>query len=91
LTPREAARLQGFPEDYKLSQSDSQAYKQFGNSVAVPVVNAIAKQMLKTLKTLRVEHALHREIDVEKIRKVKVKAALKGLKSAKKTRRSQQS
>ena len=91
LTPREAARLQGFPEDYKVSQSDSQAYKQFGNSVAVPVVNAIAKQMIKTLKTLRTEHTTHRKIDVEKIRKVKVKAALKGLERNKgKTRRAPQ-
>lgn len=45
LTPREAARLQGFPESFRIPVSDTQAYKQFGNSVAVPVVRAIAKQM----------------------------------------------
>ncbi|HON45083.1 MAG TPA: DNA (cytosine-5-)-methyltransferase, partial [Planctomycetota bacterium] len=42
LTPREAARLQGFPENYIIPVSDTQSYKQFGNSVAVPVIHAIA-------------------------------------------------
>lgn len=46
ITPREAARLQGFPESFRIPVSDAQAYRQFGNSVAVPVVNAIAKQMV---------------------------------------------
>jgi DNA-methyltransferase (dcm) len=46
LTPRECARLQGFPEKYVIPVSDPNAYKQFGNSVAVPVIRAIAKQML---------------------------------------------
>jgi len=45
LTPRECARLQGFPEKFIIPVSDAQAYKQFGNSVAVPVIRAIAKQM----------------------------------------------
>ncbi|RMC39080.1 DNA (cytosine-5-)-methyltransferase [Lactobacillus sp. ESL0233] len=49
ITPREASRLQGFPSDYIIPVSDTQAYKQFGNSVAVPVVNAIAKQIIKVL------------------------------------------
>lgn len=49
LTPREAARLQGFPEKYVIPVSDAQAYKQFGNSVCVPVVKAIAMQMRKVL------------------------------------------
>lgn len=49
LTPREAARLQGFPEEYVIPVSDAQAYKQFGNSVAVPVIKAIATQMKKVL------------------------------------------
>lgn len=49
LTPREAARLQGFPEEFIIPVSDSQAYKQFGNSVAVPVIYAIAKQIIKIL------------------------------------------
>jgi DNA (cytosine-5)-methyltransferase 1 len=50
LTPRECARLQGFPKDFKIPVSDTQAYKQFGNSVAVPAVKAVAKQMIKVYK-----------------------------------------
>lgn len=49
LTPREAGRLQGFPNDFKIVVSDTQAYKQFGNSVAVPVIEALAKNILKVL------------------------------------------
>lgn len=49
LTPREWARLQGFPDTYTIPVSDAQAYKQFGNSVCVPVIYAIAKEMIKTL------------------------------------------
>jgi DNA (cytosine-5)-methyltransferase 1 len=49
LTPREAARLQGFPETFMIPVSDVQAYKQFGNSVAVPVVKAIAEAMSQLL------------------------------------------
>ena len=48
LTPRECARLQGYPEDFIVDAvSDVQAYKQFGNSVSVPVIHAIAAEMLK--------------------------------------------
>ena len=50
LTPREAARLQGFPEKFQIPVSDNQAYKQFGNSVAVPVIHAIAKNMVKLME-----------------------------------------
>ena len=49
LTPREAARLQGFPENYIIPVSDTQSYKQFGNSVAVPVIFAIAKAIIAIL------------------------------------------
>lgn len=49
LTPREAARLQGFPENYIIPVSNTQSYKQFGNSVAVPVINAIANNIIKVL------------------------------------------
>lgn len=45
LTPREAARLQGFDESFIIPVSDMQAYKQFGNTVCVPVIKAIAKQI----------------------------------------------
>ena len=50
ITPREAARLQGFPDSFKIPVSDTQSYKQFGNSVAVPVIEAIAKNIYKVLK-----------------------------------------
>ena len=50
ITPREAARLQGFPENFILNTSDVQAYKQFGNSVSVPVIEAIAKNIKKQLE-----------------------------------------
>ncbi len=50
LTPFECARIQGFPEDYKLPKiSDSALYKQFGNSVSVPVIEAVAKQIMTIL------------------------------------------
>lgn len=49
LTPRECARLQGFPEDFVIPVSDTQAYKEFGNSVAVPVIHAIAEQIISVL------------------------------------------
>lgn len=49
LTPRECARLQGFPDDFIIPVSDTRAYRQFGNSVCVPVLNAMAKQMLPFL------------------------------------------
>jgi DNA (cytosine-5)-methyltransferase 1 len=45
LTPRECARLMGFEDSYKIVVSDTQAYKQFGNSVIVPVMKAVAKAM----------------------------------------------
>ncbi|MGC3959862.1 MAG: DNA (cytosine-5-)-methyltransferase [Verrucomicrobiota bacterium] len=50
LTPRECARLMGYPKDFKIPVSDTQAYKQFGNSVVVPVVERIAKEVLATLR-----------------------------------------
>ena len=42
LTPRECARLQGFPDTFKIAVSDTQAYRQFGNSVVVPLMSAVA-------------------------------------------------
>ncbi|MFP7737977.1 DNA (cytosine-5-)-methyltransferase [Priestia aryabhattai] len=50
LTPRECARLQGFPEEFIIPVSDTQAYRQFGNSVAIPVVEAVAKQMIDAIE-----------------------------------------
>jgi DNA (cytosine-5)-methyltransferase 1 len=47
LTPRECARLQGFPKEYVLPASNAAAYKQFGNSVAVPVIKKIASEIIR--------------------------------------------
>ncbi|WP_117881077.1 DNA cytosine methyltransferase [Aureibaculum luteum] len=49
LTPRECARLQGFPESYILPRSNAASYKQFGNSVAVPVIEEIGKKIIDVL------------------------------------------
>lgn len=43
LTPRECARLQGFPDNFKIPVSDTQAYRQFGNSVVVPLIKNVAE------------------------------------------------
>jgi len=50
MTPREWARLQGFPESFKIVVSDAQAYKQFGNSVAVPAIEATARRLMEALE-----------------------------------------
>lgn len=50
LTPRECARVMGFPESFKISKSKTQAYKQFGNSVAIPVLIKITEQILNACK-----------------------------------------
>lgn len=51
LTPLECARIQGFPENYKLPNlADSVLYKQFGNSVSVPVIEAIAREMKRAIE-----------------------------------------
>ncbi len=49
LTPRECARLMGYPESHKIVVSDTQAYRQFGNSVVVPVVEKLAKAVKEAL------------------------------------------
>ncbi len=49
ITPREAANLQGFPLEFKLPESNTKAYQQFGNSVAVPVVTKISEQIVKQI------------------------------------------
>lgn len=52
LTPRECARLQGFPDSFIIPVSNMQAYKQFGNSVAVPVVRAVAQRIIEEMNNL---------------------------------------
>lgn len=60
LTPRECARLMGYGDDFRIPVSDTQAYKQFGNSVAVPVFAAVAKIMQPHIQAL-VQPARQRE------------------------------
>ena len=54
LTPRECARLQGFPEDFIIPVSNAKAYKQFGNSVCIPVIEAVARVMIEYLEKYRI-------------------------------------
>jgi len=52
LTPRECARLQGFPDTFRIVVSDTRAYQQFGNSVVVPLMSTVAKLIVKKLNEL---------------------------------------
>lgn len=52
LTPRECARLQGFPDSFVIPVSDTQAYRQFGNSVVVPLMSNVAKLIAKKIAEL---------------------------------------
>ena len=56
LTPRECARLMGFPDTFKIPVSDTQAYKQFGNSVVVPVISAVARHVTPHVIALKNYH-----------------------------------
>jgi DNA (cytosine-5)-methyltransferase 1 len=51
LTPRECSRLMGYPADFRIPVSDTQAYRQFGNSVVVPVVERIAKAVIESIES----------------------------------------
>lgn len=55
MTPREWARLQGFPDSFKLELADVHLYKQFGNSVTVPVIEAIALKIKEVLDCVKRE------------------------------------
>lgn len=55
LTPRECARLQGFPDDFIIPVSDTQAYKQFGNSVVVPLMTNVAQLVVTKMQELDME------------------------------------
>lgn len=85
LTPREAARLQGFPDSFIIPVGDSQAYKQFGNSVAVPVIKAVAKEVIKALgKLQKTTKKDLQKVDIEKIKKSSVSNVLKRQKATSK-------
>lgn len=53
LTPRECARLMGYPDTFRIPVSDTQAYKQFGNSVVVPVIAEVARMMVPHVHALQ--------------------------------------
>ncbi len=59
LTPRECARLMGYPDSFKIPVSDTQAYKQFGNSVVMPVIKEIARIMKPHILQLKEEEELN--------------------------------
>lgn len=59
MTPRECARLMGYPDEMKIVCSDTRAYKQFGNSVAVPVVTAICTQVVAALRGTTLRRKIH--------------------------------
>jgi len=74
LTPNECARLMGYPKDFVIPVSDTQAYRQFGNSVVVPVVEAIAREVMVSLQRPLDEPpllALHNKKPTEKSVKAK--------------------
>ena len=52
LTPRECARLQGFPDTFQIPVSDNQAYKQFGNSVVTPLMQAVGRNIVNELQKI---------------------------------------
>lgn len=70
LTPRECARLQGFPDSFKIPVSDTQAYRQFGNSVVVPLMSDVAGLIVAKLKTLDRENEMQNVIFEEPKRMV---------------------
>lgn len=68
ITPREAARLQGYPDSFKIVVSDVQAYKQFGNSVCVPVIRALAKNVVVAMENLKVPIEKYELVNIDEIK-----------------------
>ena len=52
LTERECLKIMGFPENFVIKKNSSHSYKQLGNSVVVPVVSVLAKELIRVLKTI---------------------------------------
>ena len=63
LTPRECARLQGYDDNFNITVSDTQAYKQFGNSVVVPLISAVAERMVKYMELLDSSNYRREQVD----------------------------
>jgi DNA (cytosine-5)-methyltransferase 1 len=66
LTPRECARLMGYPDTFRIVVSDTQAYKQFGNSVVVPVIESVAAGVLAALRTAPVKRFRQAALGVDR-------------------------
>lgn len=77
LTPRECARLQGFPDSFKIPVSDTQAYRQFGNSVVIPLMSDVAKLIVAKLKLLDIAPQI--EVTFSKIPQRKMIKCQKGM------------
>ena len=71
LTPRECARLQGYPEDFKITVSATRAYKKFGNSVVVPLVTSIAKLVVEKMNELDAAIEGDKEASIEVVKESK--------------------
>ncbi len=67
LTPRECARLQGFPDDFIIPVSDTQAYKQFGNSVVVPLMTNVAQLVVEKMNKLDSDVAKEQPVSKSKV------------------------
>lgn len=77
LTPRECARLMGYPDDLRIPVSDTQAYRQFGNSVCVPVIAEVARLMkpyIISIKDEKKSDANKRTVTAARIEKTKKQA-----------------
>ncbi len=70
LTPREAARLQGFPDSFVIPVSDNQAYRQFGNSVAINVVERVAEKILQHFSTKNIKYESRVNLAINKTEKI---------------------
>lgn len=57
LTERECLRIMGFPEWYKIAKNSSHSYKQLGNSVVVPVVSKLAKEIINVLSKITLQRS----------------------------------
>ena len=69
MTPREWARLQGFPDDFKLELADTHLYKQFGNSVTVNVIEAIADKIRMVLDADEKEKSVVETVNIRQTKK----------------------
>jgi DNA (cytosine-5)-methyltransferase 1 len=88
LTPRECARLMGYPADFKIPVSDTQAYRQFGNSVVMPVVERIAKNVIKALSGPAEERSVLVLTADQKVPKIPAHPKKSALRSKSKARRA---